>query len=110
MEKQLDELVMQFPGGIASESDLLDFAKQAGLDEKEIKELREGFMIIDKTSERMIRLEEHRRVGGTLDTFVDNEIEEIARVKGLGQEDLGIIREAIDKAVENAKSNAMEEE
>lgn len=108
MDKQLDNLLLNFPDGIASEADLLGFAKQAGLDEKELDDLKESFNVIDKTTERMGRLEEHRREGGTLESFVDLELEQITR--NLGDDQKEIVKEAFEKAAEVGKSNALEED
>lgn len=108
MDKQLDTLLLNFPDGNASEAALLEFAKQAGLDEKELDDLKESFNVIDKTTERMGRLEEHRREGGTLESFVDLELEEITR--NLNDDQKEIVNEAFEKAAEVAKSNALGED
>lgn len=108
MEMILDELLSKFPEGNASEADLLEFAKQAGVDEKELDDIQNGFSIIDKTTERVKRLALVREAGGTLASFVKEELNDVS--KNLEAEEKAVVFDAFKKAAEKALNNSLEEE
>ena len=108
MNKQLEDLLSKFPQGKASNSDLLEFAKQAGLEDADLNDLQQGFSIIEKTTERMKRLDDYRKEGGTLESFVEAELDDIT--KNLKEEEKSTVVEAFKKATEDAQSNALKED
>lgn len=110
MLKILDELLSLFPAGDVNETSLLEFASKAGLDEKECEELVQMFMLIDGTSEKIAKLEEHRSKGGTLKTFVAEELDSLSEKHKFDEGQHEALYDAFKKASETSARQVIEEE
>lgn len=87
---------------------LLSIAKEKGLDDHAILELKEAFKLIDNTSAKVDSLNNARREGITRMAFMENEIKTLT--DSLSPEDQEVIFTSVEKSAENVVEQISKEE